>query len=186
MVIHYKQTTHIATVARSLQTSVSIGRWFKHLFYFSISLHYFSVQDREQITYAVQQAEQGHVGEIQVVIEVKLPSHLAYRHTTYTRACQLFAELGVWDTAFNSGVLLYLNLCERRIELVFDRGVQQAASQEQWDQICTEMVALIRHKQHLKAIQTGTEQIGKILQHFYAQQPTVTNVNELANQPIFL
>ena len=186
MVIQPKRTAHIVTSARSLPASRSLRRWLKHLFYVSMRSDYFSTHDRDQITHAVQQAELGHSGEIQVVIEARLPSHLAYRHTTYSRACQLFAELGVWDTALNSGVLLYLNLCERRIELLFDRGLQQAASQEMWDQICNQMIELIQHEQYLKAIQIGVEQIGKILQYFYAQQPAVTNVNELGDEPILL
>lgn len=186
MVIQLKRTAHIVTSARSLPASRSLRRWLKHLFYVSMRSEYFSSKDREQITRMVQQAELGHNGEIQVVIETKLPSHLAYRYTTYSRACQLFAELGVWDTALNSGVLLYLNLCERRIELLFDRGLQQAASQEMWDQICNQMIELIQHEQYLKAIQIGVEQIGKILQYFYAQQPAVTNVNELGDEPILL
>ena len=82
-------------------------------------------------------AEHGHVGEIQVVIEGCLPSRMAYYVDTHARARQLFAELGVWDTELNSGVLLYLNLCERKVEIVIDRGIKTALTQIQVQQNST-------------------------------------------------
>jgi uncharacterized membrane protein len=82
----------------------------KHAFYFSASKRLFSKQDQLEITNAVKQAEHGHIGEIQVVIEGHIPCSQAYYQNTRRRAEQLFAELGVWDTEYNSGILLYLNL----------------------------------------------------------------------------
>ena len=96
----------------------SLKRWFKHFLYISSTHRYFNKQDRMQIANAVQQAEKGHVGEIQVVIEGHIPCSQAYHQNTRLRAQQLFAELWVWDTELNSGVLLYLNLCERKVEIV--------------------------------------------------------------------
>ena len=58
------------------------------------------------------------------MIEGCLPSRSAYYQDTLCRARQLFAELGVWDTEYNSGVLLYLNLCEHKVEIVIDRGIK--------------------------------------------------------------
>ncbi len=59
----------------------------------------------------------------------------AYYQNTRARAEQLFAELGVWDTEFNSGVSLYLNLCERQVEIVIDRGMRQATEAQVWQDI---------------------------------------------------
>lgn len=114
----------------------SLKRWFKHLCYFPASSRYFSKRDKQAIAEAVQQAELGHVGEIQVVIEGHIPCSQAYRQNTRLRAQQLFAELGVWDTELNSGVLLYLNLCERTVEIIFDRGIRSATTEQVWQQIC--------------------------------------------------
>ena len=50
------------------------------------SKRYFSKQDQHAIAQAVQQAEEGHVGEIQVVIEGHIPSHQAYHQNTRLRA----------------------------------------------------------------------------------------------------
>ena len=110
-------STQIVTTPK-LQEHVqpSFKRWLKHCFYFSNTRRYFKCADLQKIAVAVQHAEQGHVGEIQVVIEGHLPCLQAYRQNIRKRAEQLFAELGVWDTEHNSGVLLYLNLCEKQVE----------------------------------------------------------------------
>src|SRR5690606_39835990 len=96
---------------------------------------FFSKQDQHAIAVAVEEAEHGHIGEIQVVIEGCLPSRSAYYQDTLSRARQLFAELGVWDTEHNSGVLLYLYPCERKVEIVCDRGSNNGQTQ----QVCVEI-----------------------------------------------
>ncbi|BCX72142.1 TPM domain-containing protein [Acinetobacter bereziniae] len=179
-------TTEILTEPK-LQEKVkpSFKRWLKHCLYMPASKRYFSKQDQHAIAQAVQQAEEGHVGEIQVVIEGHIPSHQAYHQNTRLRAQQLFAELGVWDTEYNSGVLLYLNLCEKAVEIVVDRGIHQATTQQTWQQICDEMIVQLKNKHYRLAVESGVSEIGKVLNLFYKQQKP-DNMNELANQPIIL
>lgn len=179
-------TTQIVTQPKlDAEATHSIKRWLKHFFYMPASSRYFSRADQHAIAQAVTQAEQGHAGEIQVVIEGHIPSHQAYTQNTCLRARQLFAELGVWDTEYNSGVLLYLNLCERTVELVFDRGIQQATEQAVWHNICQEMVAGLKQRHYREAVVQGVMKIGQVLNKFYAQQYTV-HANELENNPIIL
>jgi len=125
------------------------------------------------------------VGEIQVVIEGCLPSRLAYYVDTHARARQLFAELGVWDTELNSGVLLYLNLCERKVEIVIDRGIKTATTQQMWDEVCAHIVQGLAQQQYRQAVITGVQEIGEILDVFYDCQLLDTQ-NELGNTPIIL
>lgn len=176
----------VVSTAKHIQTdNPSFKRWLKHFCYISSSRRYFNEEDQNAITNAVQHAEQGHVGEIQVVIEGHIPCSVAYYQNTQLRARDLFASLGVWDTAANSGVLLYLNLCERQVEIVTDRGIDALVEQEVWEYICDEMVALLKQQQYRQAVMTGVQQIGQQLQHFYAQQ-IGDDENELSNQPIIL
>ena len=143
-------TTQIITQPKlDEQVQPSLKRWFKHFLYISSMHRYFNKQDRMHIANAVQQAEKGHVGEIQVVIEGHIPCSQAYHQNTRLRAQQLFAELGVWDTELNSGVLLYLNLCERKVEIVIDRGLKNATQTEIWNEICQRIVSQFAQKQHL-------------------------------------
>lgn len=163
----------------------SLKRWFKHFFYVSSAHRYFSKQDRTEIAKAVQQAEKGHVGEIQVVIEGHIPCSQAYQQNTRLRAQQLFAELGVWDTELNSGVLLYLNLCERKVEIVIDRGLKNATQTEIWNGICQSIVLLLAQKQYLQAVTNGVIEIGQILDQYYVKSD-LNDQNELPNEPIIL
>ena len=84
---------------------------------------------------AVDAAEQGHLGEISIVVEASLtPLQLLQRLTARERALQLFAQSRIWDTEHNSGVLVYVLLGDRAVEIVSDRGlasIEQAA----WDAI---------------------------------------------------
>ena len=180
------ETTAIITQAKTLQMSQpSMKRWLKHFFFMPAAKRYFSKQDQYEIAQAVQQAEQGHVGEIQVVIEGHIPATQAYQHNTHMRARQLFAELGVWDTEFNSGILLYLNLCEQKVEIVIDRGIQKETDQTVWDGICLKMTEQLSKHQYREAVMAGVFNIGDVLNNFYAQS-TTDQQNELSNNPIIL
>ncbi|WP_180174515.1 TPM domain-containing protein [Acinetobacter sp. YH01022] len=179
-------TTEIVTQAKTEEVNQpSFKRWLKHFLYMPATKRYFSKQDQDAIAQAVTEAECGHVGEIQVVIEGHLPVNQAYYQETRMRARQLFAELGVWDTEYNSGVLLYINLCERKVEIVIDRGIQQATEQAVWDDICQNIISQLVDQQFRLAVVTGVKYIGVVLTQFYAQSVKEQN-NELENNPIIL
>lgn len=178
------QTTEIITQPKLDEIAQpSVKRWLKHFCYMPATKRYFPKQDQFLIAEAVKKAEQGHVGEIQVVIEGHLPLGQAYRHTPQLRARQLFAELGVWDTEFNSGVLLYINLCDRAVEIVIDRGLHQATQPEQWQKICQIMIEMLKTQQYRVAVVDGVTKIGDLLAQFYENCIT-ESANELPNNPI--
>ena len=180
------ETTEIITQPKMEEINQpSFKRWLKHFLYMPAAKRYFSKQDQHAIAQAVTEAEHGHVGEIQVVIEGCIPANQAYNQNTRIRAQQLFAELGVWDTEYNSGVLLYLNLCERKVEIVIDRGIQKATKQIIWDEICQKMIEQLSRHQYRDAVMTGVFSIGEVLNGFYANSIDDQN-NELSNKPIIL
>lgn len=180
------ETTEILTQPKLEEvTRPSVKRWLKHFLYMPAAKRYFNKQDQQAIAHAVEQAEQGHVGEIQVVIEGHIPANQAYHQDTRSRAQQLFAELGVWDTEFNSGVLLYLNLCERKVEIVIDRGIKNATEQQVWDGICQAVIEQMQRQAYRLAMVQGVFEIGRVLADFYQHsRPDIKN--ELGNAPIIL
>ena len=163
----------------------SFKRWLRHLLHMPASKRFFNQQDQHAIAQAVAAAEHGHIGEIQVVIEGHMPAREAYYLDTRGRAKQLFAELGVWDTELNSGILLYVNLCERKVEIVIDRGIKQATEQEVWDAICAGVIEQMKQQQYRQALLLGVFEIGKVLTDFYQHGP-LDMKNELGNAPIIL
>lgn len=84
---------------------------------------------------AVDAAEQGHLGEITIVVEASLtPLQLLQQLSARERALQVFAESRIWDTEYNSGVLVYVLLGDRAVEIVSDRGLT-SIEQSAWDAI---------------------------------------------------
>ena len=180
------ETTQLITQPKNQhQVEPSFKRWLKHFFFMPASKRYFSQQDQHAIAVAVAQAEQGHVGEIQVVIEGHIPCSKAYRQDAKMRARELFAELGVWDTELNSGILLYINLCEQRVEIVLDRGIKNATQQATWDAICAQLTYQMQQQHYRQAVIEAVLAIGKVLDEFYAQA-FIDQSDELGNKPIML
>jgi uncharacterized membrane protein len=53
------------------------------------------------------------------------------------RAIEVFTELEVWDTIERNGVLIYVLLAERDVEIVADSGFDGRVSSEEWQRVCT-------------------------------------------------
>ena len=128
-------------------------------------------------------SERAHRGEIRFAVEG--PLHIAHlRRSPRERARQVFGELGVWDTAENSGVLLYVQLVDRKIEIVADRGIAVRVQQAEWDTVCRAMERSFKAGQFeagaLDAIQSVTAILAR---HF---PPGPTNPNELSDKPTVL
>ena len=115
-----------------------LGRWVRHL----TSSHArarlrFPKRTLDAIEQAVARAERAHAGEIRFVIETALPTaHLFADLTPRTRALELFAALRVWDTEHNNGVLVYVELADRMVEIICDRGVAARVTPEEWQGVC--------------------------------------------------
>ena len=145
----------------------------------------FGSADLTAIESAVAASEKNHRGELRFVFEGPLPAialwqDLPVRH----RATQLFAQLGVWDTAENSGLLIYVQLIDHRVEILADRGIAQCVPQAQWDALCRGLEAAFRQKNYRDgALEAITKASELLAQHFPAR---TENPNELPNRPVRL
>ncbi|HYL91503.1 MAG TPA: TPM domain-containing protein [Burkholderiales bacterium] len=136
-----------------------------------------------KIEQAIKASERSHGGEIRFAVEG--PLHLAHlRVSPRERARQVFGQLGVWDTEQNSGVLLYVQLVDRKIEIVADRGIAAHVQQAEWDAVCRAMERSFKQNQFeqgaLEAIQAVTAILAR---HF---PPGPRNPNELSDRPAVL
>lgn len=116
-------------------------RLLRNLFagWFQLRAH-FSEALLEEIAQAIAAGERTHRGEVRLAVESRLaPGAVLGGLTARARAGQVFAQLGVWDTEHNSGVLIYLLLAEHRIEIVADRGIARRVAQGEWDAIGARM-----------------------------------------------
>jgi uncharacterized membrane protein len=134
---------------------------------------------------AIGASELSHDGELRFAIEAGLhPGPLWRGQTARQRAEELFASLRVWDTAHNSGVLIYVQLVDRRIEIVADRGISAKVAQVQWDAICLRMEMAFRERRfEAGALAAITAITALLAQHF---PPLGDNPNELPDKPVIL
>lgn len=133
----------------------------------------------------VGKSEAVHRGEIRFVLEGGLALPLLLKNTTpRARAVAVFSDLRVWDTEENSGVLLYLQLIDRDIEIVADRGINACVAHARWEAICQRMEAAFRSGQFEAGIIAGLRDITALLaQHFPARE---ANPNEMPDKPVVL
>lgn len=97
---------------------------------------------------------------------------------------ELFSRLRVWDTEGNSGVLIYLLLADRQVEIVADRGIHAKVGGEAWEAICGRMEQAFREGRFEEGVTAGIKEIGTLLAtHF---PPQGANPNELSDQPVIL
>ncbi|HSI46678.1 MAG TPA: TPM domain-containing protein [Ideonella sp.] len=113
-------------------------------------------------------SEAGHSGEIRICVEAGLPlSYLWRRASARERAIAMFGKLRVWDTEHNNGVLVYLLLAERTIELVADRGLSRQVDDATWARIVAGLREALGQGQWAPGLGHAVAEIDALLrQHF--------------------
>jgi uncharacterized membrane protein len=137
-----------------------------------------------RIEAAVAAAEMGTNGQIRIAIEASLPLiavNAGYR--ARDRAIDVFSQLRVWDTENNNGVLIYLLMAERDVEIVADRGIHRCVGPSRWTQMCTQMEDRFRRGEFEAGVIEGARAVGAALSaHF----PEDNARNEQPNRPTIL
>ena len=104
--------------------------------------------------------------------------------TARERAIEVFSRLRIWDTEDNAGVLVYLLLADRRVEIVADRGIHARVGTAAWDAICGEMQTAFAAGRFEAGAILGIEAISDLLAaHF---PPGEENPNELPDAPVVI
>ncbi|MEP7083949.1 MAG: TPM domain-containing protein, partial [Betaproteobacteria bacterium] len=124
-------------------------------------------------------------------IEASLPLAAARRGmTARERALEVFGLARVWDTAANNGVLVYLLVADRAVEIVADRGIHAKVGDAVWTGICQKMEARFRAGEFAEGAKTGEVEIGALLAFHFprdARAPAPgTADNELPDAPMLL
>ena len=138
---------------------------------------------------AIADSEARHTGEIRVVIETSLswPSLLS-RQVARERALDVFSLHRVWDTAANNGVLIYLLLADRDVEIIADRGVAGVVDPAAWEAICLAMEEKFAKGEYEAGLLHGVREVGRHLHiHFPCDESSgQENINELPDHPVRL
>ncbi len=127
-------------------------------------------------------SETQHSGEVRFAVEPALETAaLLAGQTARERAIEVFSLLRLWDTEQRNGVLIYLLLADRDIEIVADRGLN-AVKAEEWEAICRRMEDALRRGEFQNAVVQGVQAVSSVLaRHF---PPRSGDRNELSNRPV--
>jgi uncharacterized membrane protein len=161
-------------------------RWIKHLAAGSRVKRLFPSSALQAVHKAIAAGEERHSGQLCFAIENSLPlRELARNRTSRERAHEVFSQLRVWDTEHNSGVLIYVLLAERAIEIVADRGVAQRVDQSEWQTVCDRMRDRFTNDAYEQGAIEGIHTVSDILaKHFPPGQGK--RANELSDAPFIL
>jgi hypothetical protein len=163
-------------------------RWLAHLFTTPLAVRRaFPAAVLSAIGAAIERAEAGHRGEIVFVAEGSLPWTWLLRHASVRRrALGLFSQLRVWDTEHNNGVLVYVGLADRAVEIVADRGLAARVGAQDWHRLAQDL----RDQCRLGAYESGAiqavRQIGAWQAAHFPLAPGEVRRNELSNRPLAL
>lgn len=173
-------------VARRGAGDMDIGRIVRHLFAGPASIRrVLPAASLARIEQAIAASERRHRGQIRFAVEAGLDfAAVGAGLTARERAIDMFSRLRVWDTAHNNGVLVYLLLADRDVEIVADRGIHARCGDAVWESICRDMEQQFRAGRFEDGVVAGIEALGaRLALHFPGDGETT---NELPNSPVIL
>jgi len=138
-----------------------------------------------QIEQAIKAGEASHSGQVRFVVEGALDGKPLFRNqTARERALDIFSTLRIWDTAHNNGVLIYLLLADRRVEIIADRGIDAHVGASGWQRICKAMETDFKAGNFSGGVIRGIQAVSRELAvHFpkHGKGP-----NELPDAPVLM
>ncbi|HEX2719628.1 MAG TPA: TPM domain-containing protein, partial [Candidatus Deferrimicrobium sp.] len=134
---------------------------------------------------AIKASEAMHRGEIRFAVEGALHIEPLLRgQAARERAIDVFSQLRIWDTEHNNGILIYLLLADRNVEIVADRGIDAEVGPGEWEKICRKMEAAFRRSDYEGGVVGGIREVTRHLaEHF---PPISGDRNELPDKPVVL
>src|SRR5256885_1457555 len=165
---------------------MSIGRVTRHL----LQPHWrrriaFPPSVLARIEQAIKAGEATHAGQVRFVVEGALDGAPLFRNQpARERALDIFSQLRIWDTADNNGVLIYLLLADRNVEIIADRGIDAKVGAGGWEKICAEMERDFKAGNFERGVIRGIEAVSRLMaEHFPAERG---GRNELPDAPVVI
>ncbi|MDE2402971.1 MAG: TPM domain-containing protein [Burkholderiales bacterium] len=145
----------------------------------------FPASTLKSIEHAIKASENLHQGEIRFVVEAALDGLPLFKgQSARGRAMDVFSQLGIWDTEHNNGLLIYLLMADRAVEIVADRGIHAKVGPHEWGTICHRMEVAFKQSDFEGGVLAGVQAVTQHLAaHFPAQGPSR---NELPNAAVVL
>ena len=137
------------------------------------------------IEQAIKAGEATHSGQVRFVVEGALDGQPLFSgQSARDRALDIFAHLRIWDTAHNKGVLIYLLLADRKVEIVADRGIDAKVGTAGWQQICAAMETDFRSGNFAGGVIKGIQAVSRELAKYFPRHGA--GPNELPDAPVVM
>jgi uncharacterized membrane protein len=142
-------------------------------------------EEMVRVENAIAEGERRHAGQVCFAVEAALPAARVWQGVTpRERALEVFGLLRVWDTERNDGVLVYLLLADRDVEIVADRGIHAKVGAHAWEGICRTMEAAFRAGRYAEGAAGGIAAISDLLAKHSPRAGG--EANELSDKPVIL
>jgi uncharacterized membrane protein len=137
------------------------------------------------IEQAIKASETSHLGEIRFVVEGALHSTPLFKgQSARERALEVFSQLRVWDTEHNNGLLIYLLLADRDVEIVADRGIHSKVGSREWENVCRRMETAFKQANYEGGVVRGIQAVTQhLIKHFPA---SAAGQNEMPDKAVVL
>jgi uncharacterized membrane protein len=137
------------------------------------------------IEQAIKTAETGHAGQIRFVVEGALDGAPLFKgQSARDRALDIFSQMRIWDTAHNNGVLIYLLLADRKVEIIADRGIDAKVGTAGWEAICAAMQAEFVDANFEAGVVKGIDAVSRQLAKYFPGSGNGNN--ELPDAPVVI
>jgi uncharacterized membrane protein len=137
------------------------------------------------IEQAIKAGEATHSGQIRFVVEGALDGAPLFRNqSARERALDIFSQLRIWDTGHNNGVLIYLLLADRNVEIIADRGIDAKVGPAGWAKICTDMETNFKAGSFESGVIKGIAAVSRQLATYFPKQGA--GRNELPDAPVVM
>ncbi len=137
------------------------------------------------IEQAIKAGEATHSGQVRFVVEGALDGAPLFKNqSARERALDIFSHLRIWDTAHNSGVLIYLLLADRQVEIIADRGIDAKVGAAGWERICADMQTEFSSGNFERGVIQGIEAVSRQLAAHFPKHGA--GKNELPDAPVVM
>jgi uncharacterized membrane protein len=137
------------------------------------------------IEQAIKAGEATHSGQVRFVVEGALDGAPLFRNQpARERALDIFSHLRIWDTAHNNGVLIYLLLADRQVEIVADRGIDAKVGAADWAEICADMRTEFSSGNFERGVVQGIDAVSRQLAAHFPKHGA--GRNELPDAPVVM
>jgi uncharacterized membrane protein len=131
------------------------------------------------------EGEKRHRGQVRFSVEASLPLARVLAGITLAARGRGFSLLRIWDTEENCGVLVYLLLADRDVEIVADRGIHERVGTRRWSAVCRKMETAFRDGRFVEGVEAGLAEINTLLAEHYPRGGGAGG-NELPDRPVVL